>query len=362
MNKVKVLMIGSDNSVKGGITEVIIQLLKHDWETKNVEMRFLPTFIEGSHIKRIFFFIKSYLCFITTILRYKPDIVHIHMSHNGSFYRKFIIHKTCRVFKKRHIIHLHSSEFKIFYEKGTEKRKKRIRSLLRGCDRVFVLGNKWNETILRIEPEAKSVVLNNTVALPDLERKNRNGVINILFLGVLVERKGVIDLLKVADKLNRSGILADYQVKFKIGGTGSEEFRLKQYVETNNLSNYVDFLGWVSGQQKKNYLADSQIFILPSYNEGLPIAILEAISWGLPVISTKVGSIDEAVIDNYNGFLVYPGDVYALERALKNIILDEKTRLIFGGNSRILAEKKFNDKFYYQTINNTYRQILEEHI
>src|SRR5699024_9570393 len=97
--------------------------------------------------------------------------------------------------------------------------------------------------------------------------------------------------------------LKNYNVRFLIGGVGPEENRLKEFVVQNNLSNYVDFLGWVSEEQKQFFFKESQVFVLPSYNEGLPISILESLSFGIPVISTNVGSIDEAIIDNYNGFI-----------------------------------------------------------
>ncbi|MEM5011283.1 glycosyltransferase family 4 protein [Niallia taxi] len=360
MSKIKVLMMGSHNSVKGGITSVITQMLNHNWDKESVEMKFLPTYVEGGAFKRIFYFLKSYIKFLTLILTYKPDLLHIHMSHNASFYRKYIIHKTCKIFGIKDVVHLHSSEFKGFYSKGSKRRKQRIRSLLKECDRVFVLGDKWNETIVQMESQAKTVVLNNTVALPKVTTNMESKTLSILFLGVLVERKGVMDLLKAADKLNKEGILGNYHVKFKIGGTGSEEEKLKQYVNSNELSDFVDFLGWVSGEGKNKFLSDSQIFVLPSYNEGLPISILEAISWGIPVVSTEVGSVNEAVINDYNGHIVRPGEVNSLTEALKRVIVDENLRLKYSENSRILAEEKFDDKYYYQAITNAYKKILNK--
>lgn len=357
MKKIKVLMIGSDNTVKGGITSVIVQLLKYDWSKKNIEMRFLPTYKSGNSIKKIMYFCKAYFKFLWLMVTYNPDLLHIHMSHNGSFYRKYIIHKTCKLFGKKDIIHLHGSEFKVFYDRGNESRKKRIRNLLKNCNAVFVLGEKWNENIKKIQPCTKTIVLYNAVALPDVLCNMESKKINILFLGVLVERKGVKDLLNAILQLKKIGILDNYNVKFKIGGTGPEEERLKNFVNENKLTEYVEFLGWVTGDSKIKLLQNSQIFVLPSYNEGLPIAILEAISYGLPVISTRVGSINEAVIENYNGHLIEAGDITNLVNCLSKIITNQEIRSTFGKNSRKLAEEKFDENDYYRLISKYYFDI-----
>lgn len=362
MGKIKVLMIGSDNRVKGGITSVILQLMNHPWEKENVDMKFLPTFIEGSVLNRLFYFIKSYIKLIILLVIYQPNILHIHMSHNGSFYRKYYIHKLCNLFGTKTIIHLHSSEFKKFYENGKGNRKRKIQSLLKECDRVFVLGDKWNKIIKEMEPRSKTVVLNNTVALPKLtdNSSDEKGIINVLFLGVLVKRKGVIDLLNAVERLNRDGVLEKYNVRFKIGGTGQEEDSLKNFIATHGLSDFVEFLGWVSGENKEKFLSDSQIFTLPSYNEGLPISILEAISSGLPIVSTDVGSVNEAVINDYNGYLVEPGNIDGLKNSLEKIIVDKNLRFKFSKNARRLAEDRFNDKDYYEKITNTYKSLLKK--
>lgn len=354
MKKIKVLMIGSDNSVKGGITSVIKQLLEFDWSNENIEMRFLPTYISSNSIKKTMFFLLAYFKFLYLILTYKPNIIHIHMSHNGSFYRKYIVHKTCKLIGKKDIIHLHSSEFKDFYEKGSGKRKKRIREMLHNSNAVFVLGESWERDIKKIQPSTNTIVLNNRIALPNVTADLDSEKINIIFLGLLVERKGVIDLLVAILNLKELGILNKYSVKFKIGGTGPEEENLKYFVKENQLTDYVDFLGWVSGDTKKQLLKESQIFVLPSYNEGLPIAILEAISYGVPIVSTKVGSINEAVYENYNGYLILPGNVTELVRGLEELIVDKDKRSLYGKQSRALAVDKFNANEYCALISSCY--------
>lgn len=359
MKRIKVIMIGSNNTVKGGITSVINQLLNYNWNNENIDMIFLATFIDGNKISKMLFFLKGYIKFIRIIFKENPDIIHIHMSHNGSFYRKLIIHKTCKLFKKKDIIHLHSSEFKEFYLNSNKLIRKIICNMLKEASSILVLGKKWNDFIIGIEPQAKTIILNNTIGLPEFKKIIQYENINILFLGVLVKRKGTKDLLFAANELNKLGVLEQYSVKFIICGDGEEKEELVDYINKNNLSNYIKMVGWISGEKKSNYLKKSDVFVLPSYNEGLPISILEAMSYGLPIISTSVGSIDEAVIDNFNGYLIEPGDTNKLVLYLKEIIVNKDKRINFGLNSQKLVNDKFNDKKYYESIIKHYKGLMD---
>ena len=103
------------------------------------------------------------------------------------------------------------------------------------------------------------------------------------------------------------------KAKFIFGGDGETD-KLKKIIEQESLGELIEFVGWVDGNQKIDLLNNSNVFILPSYNEGLPIAILEAMSYGLAIISTNVGGIPEIV--NQNGILINPGDKIKLTEAI----------------------------------------------
>jgi glycosyltransferase involved in cell wall biosynthesis len=144
-------------------------------------------------------------------------------------------------------------------------------------------------------------------------------------------------------------------VKFNIGGSGEEYEELTKYVETNSLKEYVEFLGWVDNENKENILMKNQVFVLPSYNEGLPIAILEALSYGMPIISTNVGSIDEAVYNERNGYLLQPGNIEELKNKLAILINNFEIRKKMGVESRKIAKEKFDEKEYYKELVKLYK-------
>lgn len=133
------------------------------------------------------------------------------------------------------------------------------------------------------------------------------GKLNIVFVGRLADGKGIFDLLKAVQGLGD-------KVHLTIIGDGELKNDLKAYVELNNLNTFVKFTGnkpW--GEELFKELSRKDVLILPSYSEGLPLVILEAMSMGLPVIASEVGGIPEIVKDKKNGLLFRPGDITTLK-------------------------------------------------
>lgn len=349
-DKIRVLMCGSERNEKGGMNSVIDQLMNHDWAS-NITLSYCATHISGNLIKKILFFSKAYLNINKELKEDSFDIIHMHMSYKGSFYRKYYIAKKCKKYNKKVIIHLHGSEFKDFYRNGNGMLKNKIKQLFTFVDKTIVLGTDWQQFILEIAPNAHIEIINNAIYIPKLGKKSESDIPNLLFLGALIKRKGVIDLLKSLAELNKENINSYI---LNIAGSGDEESNLKEYVNENNLTNNVKFLGWINSDKKRNILESTDIFVLPSYNEGLPIAILEALSYGIPVISTNVGSISEAVLDNKNGYLFEPGDIMALKNSLKNLILNSNIRKELAKNARKIALDNFSEDIFFEKIRRIY--------
>lgn len=352
-SKIRILMCGSDRKEKGGMNSVINQLMNHNWGN-DFQLSYLATHITGNSMKKIVFFANAYRKLEKCAKENTFDIIHIHMSYKGSFYRKYYVAKLCKMYEKKVIIHLHGSEFKDFYNGGSEKRKKEIRELFSIADISIVLGEEWKEFILEISPMANVVVINNAVPMPKIEEKRIDQMRTFLFLGALIRRKGVADLLKATEKIINKGVSNFHLL---IAGSGKEEKQLKEYVAKNKLQDYVDFLGWVANDQKPILFEKADVLVLPSYNEGLPMAILEAMSYGLPIISTNVGSIAEVVKNEKNGFLINPGDVEALSDAMTELILKPEVWKKESSESRIICGNKFSEDIFFSSVEKVYRGL-----
>nr|AAP32724.1 EpsJ [Lactococcus cremoris] len=237
---------------------------------------------------------------------------------------KFFLHKLCKKNNIPDIIHLHGSEFKKWFDESDDKKKEQIQTLLKESAGFIVLGDKWNKAVKEIEPKTNTVVVSNTVHIPDYTVEWKQPF-TVLFMGVLIKRKGVADLINAIYLLNKENKLDN--VRLVIAGSGAEEAELKAMCTQLGLDNYIEFAGWTAGEKKEKLFRESQMLVLPSYNEGLPIAILEAISCGMPVVATNVGDISSAVIDGENGYLIEPGDVLAIKQAIEKIVWDPNSPL-----------------------------------
>ena len=182
----------------------------------------------------------------------------------------------------------------------------------------------------------KVVTINKVIESPKLN-KVPHGMFTLLFLGLLAEDKGIYDLL---DVIARHKTEFAGRLQLLIGGNGDAE-RVKNFIAQHGLIDIIKFAGWVSGEKKSQLFNTADAFILPSYHEGVPISILEAESYALPVISTQVGGIPEIVTGN--GILFKPGDKNAMYQAIVRMMTDEKLCATMGVKSLAVAKPHLPD-------------------
>jgi len=157
------------------------------------------------------------------------------------------------------------------------------------------------------------------------------GEVVLLFVGNEFDRKGLMDILKaltiVKKEIDRTFLL------FVIGEGRGQIKTYQSFVRDSGLSDIVKFLGALPHEDISRWMKASDIFLLPSHSEGLPIALLEAMATGNCVITSKVGGIPAIVIDGQNGFLIEPGDVDKLAELLKKVIPDKGLRSLISAKA-----------------------------
>lgn len=350
--EVRVLIIGSNRNVKGGITSVIDRYLEYKFTSTKIT--FLPTYIEESTIKKLNFFYSSVFKYIKKLLCNEFDIAHIHMSYRGSFFRKLIIVFLSKIFNKKVILHLHGSEFKMFYDNSDRITKLLIRYILRSSSVVITLGDYWKKVVEDIEPTVCTEVFRNAVNIPKYKVNLNNEKFNVLFLGVLIKRKGIYELIEAIKIMRDKNLLESARLNFLIGGTGPEESEVLKKIDKYGLNDYIEMLGWVDEKDKEDICKKSQLLVLPSYNEGLPMSILEAMSYGMPVIATDVGSINEVVVNDFNGYLIDVGDSITIVKRVVELIENKEKWQDFSERSLEKIEKEFDEKIYFKKIEELY--------
>lgn len=334
----KVLMVGPSLQEEGGMGTVSRLILSY---VKGLEIEHISSWNNRpgstrlpSKLQVIKTFFWAWLKLIFRLIFERIDILHFHMSERGSTWRTLVLASTAYLFHKPVIIHTHGAEFHIFYKNLLPLGQKLIIWMLKKTSYLIVLSESWQKFYIshcQIPPE-RVVILHNPVEYPAIApKREEQPPIKLLFLGKINQRKGIYDLLE-----SYAAFKQDCQVptELLIAGSGEIEATLK-LAETLKIADEIDFLGWVDSTQKNQLLAEAHTFILPSYNEGLPMALLEAMSWGLAIIATPVGGIGEVIKHQETGLIIEPGDIAQLTEAIKLLVSDRSLRVTLGTNARV---------------------------
>lgn len=286
---------------------------------------------DDSKIRKAIIFFRAYLKFWWWMLFHKEiKIVHVHASSGPSFWRKRIFINIAKRCGKKVVFHCHGGKFPEF----TAKHFDAISETINKCDCIVALSEWWRQWFEETFHCKNVVVIKNVIAQPHIE-KIKHSKYTFLFLGLLGENKGIYDLLDVVT-LHKNEF--EGKIKLLIGGNGETD-KVKTIIHEKHLEDIVKFEGWVSGEKKERLLNSADAFILPSYHEGVPISILEAESYGLPIVSTQVGGIPEIVKENKNGILVTPGDKKGIYKAIVWIMTDTTKTKEMGSESLKIAEE-----------------------
>lgn len=159
----------------------------------------------------------------------------------------------------------------------------------------------------------------------------------MLFLGWLERGKGILELLEASLSLSKK-----YEFRLIIAGRGHAEEQARAFVQSHGLEDFVEFAGWVAGEAKEALLAKADILILPSWAEGFPNAIVEAMAAKMAVVVTTVGNVPDLITDRQQALLVPPKDKEALERAIEQLLLDPQFRVELAERGHAFARDNFS--------------------
>ncbi len=283
------------------------------------------------------------LCAISRVFRLgitgRLQGVHVHVAQRTSFWRKSIFIWLASLFRVPSIIHVHASQFDVFYEDECGGLAKRyVRACLRASSAIVVLSTSWKAWMEQVTDNPRVRIIFNPADLHGFsdEPNHEQREPRVLFLGRLGERKGLAELINAIAGIHQEvpGIHLD------IGGDGDDS-PFRDLVDKHGLQSCVTFHGWIAGDDKANLLQSTAVLALPSYNEGLPMAILEAMAAGVPVVASDVGGIPDAIEDGAEGLLVKAGDEPGLSHALARLLTDAALRDRLGANARAKVRRHF---------------------
>ncbi|MDO8611191.1 MAG: glycosyltransferase family 4 protein [bacterium] len=349
MSCIKILMLGPARNVKGGISTLVNNYFNAGL-LSFVDCKYIGTMIDRGTLLKLFIALKALVQFLFLVWSY--DIIHLHMASGSSFYRKAVFARLSILFKKKLIIHIHGAKFKeFFHEDSSERRKKLIRHILNSANLIIALSESWKITLQGITDTPVTVLYNSIEVCPENNNKDYS-LKNVSFFGRLGQRKGVYDLISILPDLLKK----HNDAVFYICGDGDiDEIRkiCKKYI----VNGQIHIPGWVDKKVKEQILNLTTVFVLPSYYEGLPMAMLEAMAHGIAIVSTCVGGIPELVKEGYNGFILFPGDKENLLFSLERLLDSYELRKNMGNNSYKMIDEKFDIKRNLEQLFHIYKGI-----
>ena len=353
----KILIVGpSSTRSKGGMSTVIGEILE-DNELKNkYDISAYESYIDGTKFRVLLYSIWAIFKFIVTGQAKKYDVYHIHVASYGSTFRKRIYLKIIKKYKKKVILHIHGAEYMLFFDKLSKKKKRQVIDTLQVADMVIALSNEWKNKFDNKFGLTNCYVLENGINTEKLApaivdtKKNQTSFVT---LGRLGKRKGTYDLVD-AIEIARKKVP---NIRCYLAGDGEIDKFCNIIVE-RGLQNNIEVVGWADFTKKLELLSKVSTVVLPSYNEGLPMAILEGMATGKAIISTTVGAIPE-VVKEENGILIQPGDVQALAEALVKCSTNLKMLEDMSQKNINKIYEQFSMKSMHLKLMSYYKQVIK---
>jgi len=299
--------------------------------------------------------------FFGACIAHHPDIAHICTAYGLSFLK----HSLCVIFARvvgcRVFLHPHCSFAKLYA--GTSFWKLYCTQIFRLSNGIIALSKEWF-ALQKLLQEAQIYYLPNAIDIRPYQKiaSRRSWAkqhqIQLLYLGYLGEAKGTYDLLDAFKMMD----VGEFQVILNLVGdflTDQDKGRLAEMAShvIDNEKTYC-LMPPVSGEGKLACFEKADIFVFPSHHEGMPMAVLEAMAAGLPVIATAVGGIPDLIANGVNGLLIPPQAARDLSKAIENLCKDARLRFEFG-NRNILIAQDYHIEHYVQKLVGIYAQIIQ---
>lgn len=349
----RVCLLGTSPESKGGIGTVVRGYVE-DIRPNGYAFNQIVTHEDCDGLSKISIACSALTRCLESIKKRDVDLFHIHSAFGASFYRSIPFIELISRSGVPVINHIHADDWAAFYGNASPRKQKLIKEIYSKCDKIVALSDEWADTLSSVVPAGKISVLENFTPVFDPKWMPNPGTRTVVFMSRLEKIKGCEILVEICERVTRR--LPD--ITFLICGEGSLQARIVDEISERGLDRNVKMLGWLSGEQRIEVLKQGSAFFLPSYGEGMPMCILEAMGVGLPVVATKVGGVPRIVKHGVNGYLCEPGDIDGLADAVVQVFLDEATYTRMSRESKHLAERR-SIPHYADDLRAIYDEVLE---
>jgi glycosyltransferase involved in cell wall biosynthesis len=287
-------------------------------------------------------------------------VVHLNLAERGSVYRKAVLLGATKLAGGRVLLHLHAAQIVQFHAAMGGTGKALLRWMFRSADHCVVLGEVWRRWVVDtfgVQSDRIGIIYNGVPATMSKPRPPPpDGRFRLLFVGNLLERKGVKDLLRA---FASPAVQARDIVLTMAGGGPVDTYRA--LATELGVGDRVTFTGWVSQDDVRMLMVNSDALILPAYDEGLPLVILEALASRTPVICTPVGSIPEVLEDRRTALFVSPGDEAGIAAAILALVDRPEIGSELSEAGAVLYDRLFTMEAFARSVGSLYAALTPRH-
>lgn len=312
-------------------------------------------------IKKILVFTRVIIILIQKIAIFRPKLIYFQISPLGTaFYRDLIYATVMKIFKKKIVFHLHGKGIRELSERSAFRR-----ALYKFCFKnefIICLSEYIIDDISEVY-NGRPFILNNCIKSPDdtnpAKEINSREYFTLLMISNLHESKGIFDYLELIKDLakeypNIKGLLIGAEGRTKV-------VELLNHINRLGINDHFEYVGPKYGAEKIVEIRQADILIHPTKNEAWGLVILEAMALGLPVISTKEGSIPVMIKNGYNGYLVEKGDVKKMFEHVSSLINDPAKKRELGKNSKKIFESRFTCEIFEENLVGIFNEIFNHY-
>lgn len=346
MKTSRVLFLATSRKTRGGVTAVVKSYENMSF-WKKYDVRWIETHVDKGKFLKLLYAIWAFVKYLLSVWKY--EIIHIHTSELPSVLRKYPFFKVAKLLGKKVVVHLH-----IGNQIDDMAHNRYYHNLFTGADAILVLSESIRErveTFFGVKGKVH-VVYNPCPQIDDIAYTDEYK--NIIFAGTLNKNKGYSVLIKAYSMI--ASQFPEWRLNIAGNGELAEARRLaKEY----QIDNKVNFLGWVRNEKKDDMFRKASLLCLASYAEGFPMAVLDACSYALPIVSTPVGGLPDILRDDENVLFFKPGDVDGLVSQLRRVLSDKDLRYRLSSASLELSKGVFNAKVINRQIDSLYSELLK---
>jgi glycosyltransferase involved in cell wall biosynthesis len=251
------------------------------------------------------------------------------------------------------VLHAHGGYFDQFHRRLPAVLRHTVDGILQRADVLITLSSRWRDFYVNeceVSPSHVTVLPNPVHWTPDVPNRSGRSVVQFLFLGRMCQKKGTYDLV------NAFAALPDAvraRARLTLAGDGDVE-AIRKLAEP--FGEQMRVLPWIDSSERERLLAQSDVFVLPSYHEGVPMALLEAMAAGLPAIVTPVGGIPDVLRTGVEGLMVEPARVTELSAAMARLVNQEGERIAYGRRAHERA-RSYDVHGYARSLAEIYQRI-----